>query len=313
MSATGRTLPLGVDIGGQRVRIALTAHGPDDTPKLLAVAAREHGGDPAGALIDALEELQTSERRCVLALGPPDALLCAVDLPPMTPWERRSAARFEAARFVDYPIGEAAVSLSRTRVTQRWTLGIVRRAALARALDAAKAARLRPVAVDHAAFALQRAHPTADGAIDVGSGATRLTLFGDSLPYALEWPIGGARLTDAIAQSLGLDVAAAEARKRQIGFGGAGEEPRAALLAALAQGFSDARAGGYRDVRNVVLCGNGSRVPGLGAEIARATGHDVQSATLPPSCSDTLPPDVLRAAAPDWSIAYGLTLWSIAT
>lgn len=312
MNATTHTLPLGIDVGRRRIRIALTAQTQDAVPKLLAVAARDHGGDPAGALTDGLEELQTSERRCVLALGLPDALLCEVDLPPMSPWERRAAARFEAGRFVDYPIAEAAIAINRTRVAHRWALGIVRRDALTGALDAAKRAGLRPVAVDNTAFALQRAHPAANGTIDIGSAATRLTLFGDPLPFSVEFPIGGARLTEAIAQSLGVDVAAAEERKRQIGFGGAGDGPREALLAALAQGLADARASGYCDVRTVALCGNGSRIPGFGAEIARATNLTVQPATLPPDCSDTLPPDVLRAAAADWSIAYGLSLWSIA-
>jgi hypothetical protein len=110
-----------------------------------------------------------------------------------------------------------------------------------------------------------------------------------------------------------VDVDAAEERKRQIGFGGAGDAPREALLATLAAAFADARANGYRDPRTIVLCGNGSRIPGLAAEIARATGHAVHPATFSPNCSDTLPPDVLRAAAADWTIAYGLSLWSTAS
>lgn len=313
MRRAQRTLPLGVDVGARRVRVALTARTLGTPPKLLAVAAREHGGDPSGALVDALEELQTAERRCVLALGPPDAVLCAAHLPPMTPWERSSAACFEAARFIDYPVADAAVALVRTHLAHRWALGIVRRSSLASALGVAKRARLRPIAVDDAAFALQRAHPSAGGAIDVGADATRFTLFGDPLPFATEVPIGGAQLIGAIAQSLGVDAAAAEERMRQTGFGGAGDAPLEALLAALARAFADARSAGFGAVGTIVLCGNGSRTPGFAAAIERAIGHGVVPATLPPHSSDTLPPDVLRAAAADWSMAYGLSLWSIAS
>ena len=240
MKTRAATLPLGIDLGRRRVRVALSAAGA--APKLLAVAAYEHDGDPAGALLAALNELQTPERRCVLALAPPEALLCATDFPAMSPWERVCAARFEAARFIDYPIADASVSLVRTSAQARWAIGVVRRSALAAALGAAKAAQLRPVAIDDMAFALQRAHPAAGGAIDVGADATRLTLFGAPVPYVVRLPIGGARMTDAIAQSLGIDAEAAEERKRSIGFGGAGEAPRDALMALLNEAFADARA-----------------------------------------------------------------------
>jgi Tfp pilus assembly PilM family ATPase len=307
------TLPLGIDIGRRRVRVALSSRTAGAAPKLQAVAARDHAGDPAGALIAALDELQTREQRCVLALAPPDAVLCAADFPPMTPWERVCAARFEAARFIDYPIAEAAVSIVRTGDERRWAIGVVRRTAIAALLGTAKKARLKPVAVDDMALALRRAHPAAGAVIDVGDDATRVAIFGECIPYVARLPIGGERLTHAIAQSLGLDLSRAEERKRNVGFGGAGEEPRAALLAALDEAFADARASGYTAIHNVVLCGNGSRVPGFEAAVERATGYTVRSATLPPECSDTLPPDVLRAAAADWSVAYGLSLWSIAS
>jgi Tfp pilus assembly PilM family ATPase len=305
------TLPLGIDIGQRRVRIALLKREPDETPKIVAVAARDHCGDPAGALGAALAELQTRERRCVLALAPPDALLCLADLPVMSPWERVCAARFEAARFIDYPIAEASVSMVHTSTYQRWAIGIVRRSALAAALAAAKRVNLQLLAVDDMAFALRRAHPDADGIIDVGEDATRLTLFGGTIPYVARIPIGGRHLTDAIAQSLGVDINAAEERKRRIGFAGAGDAQRDELIESLGEALADARAGGHTDVRRIVLCGNGSRIPGIDEAIERATGHAVWPATLPPDVSDTLPPDVLRAAAADWSVAYGLSLWGV--
>jgi Tfp pilus assembly PilM family ATPase len=314
MKSSPATFPLGVDIGQRRVRVALTARAGDGSPRLLAVAGHDHDGDPAEALRWAIEDLQTQERRCILAMAPPDALLCTAEFPAMSPWERVSAARFEAARFIDYPIADAAVSLVRTNTLQRWTIGVVRRAALAAALGVAKRAQLRPLAVDDMAFALRRSHPDTDGIIDVGNEATRLTIFGETIPYVMRLPIGGAAMTDAIAQSLGIDAATAEERKRSVGFGGAGDAPRDALITALAEALADARAsGGHAAIRSIVLCGNGSRIPGFGPAIERATGYAVVSAALPPDCSETIPPDVLRAAAADWSVAYGLSLWNAAS
>lgn len=313
MKARVQTLPLGIDIGRRRVRVALLERAKHGTPKLVAVAARDHTGDPADALQAAVDEVGTNERRCVLALAPPDALLCVADFPPMSPWERVRAARFEAARFIDYPIAEANISISRTNTHQRWAIGIVRSAVLSAMLDMVKGLKLRPLAVDDMAFALHRAHPDADGIIDVGNNTTRLMLFAGTIPYVAGIPIGGERLTGAIAQSLGINLDVAEERKRRVGFGGAGDTERDALIGALGEALAEARAGGFSSVRRIVLCGNGSRIPGFGDAIERATGYTVHPASLPPEISDTLPPDVLRAAAADWSGAYGLSLWSIAS
>lgn len=313
MKGRRATLPLGVDIGHRRVRIARMERDSSGRPKLIAVAACDHSGDPVEALHATLAELGTAERRCVLALASPDAVLCSADFPAMSGWERAHAARFEAARFIDYPISEAAVSVVPANTHQRWAIGIASRSALTAILGDAKRAGLRPLAVDDAAFALQRAHPEADAVIDIGAETTRVTIFGATLPYVVCVPIGGERLTEAIAHSLGVDSAAAEERKRRLGFGGAGEAQRDRLIASLGEALGEARAGAYTGTRRVVLCGNGSRVPGIDESIASATGHAVRAATLPPDISDTLPPDVLRAAAPDWSVAYGLSLWSIAS
>ena len=306
------TLPLGIDIGHRRVRIALLQRERDRPPTLCAVAACDYSGNPATALRAAVAELQTQERRCVLALTPPDALLRLIDLPPMPRRERVRAARFEAQRFIDYPSADAAVSLVGTNDDRRWAVGIVRRSALAASLGAARSARLRPLAVDDAAFALRRAHPDVDGVIDVGDTATWLTLFGRLIPYIARIPVGGALLTDAIAESLGIGTEAAEQRKRSVGFGGAGAAARDMLIAGVTTALADARQAGYAEIRDVVMCGNGSRIPGLDEAFGRACGIVVRPAGLSPHVSAALPADVLRAAGPDWSIAYGLGLWSIA-
>jgi Tfp pilus assembly PilM family ATPase len=313
MNARTQTLPLGVDIGHKRVRVALSARVSGSPPTLIAVASRDHAGDPVTALRDACTELHTAERRCVLSLAAPDALLRTLDFPPMSRWERARAARFEAARFIDYPIAEAAISLVPVAGTSRWAIGVARRSALASALNAARGARLRALGVDDAAFALRRAHPNVAGVIDVGDEATRLTLFGQAIPYVARIQTGGEQLTDAIAQSLGIDLDAAEERKRSIGFGGAGDAQRDMLIAELADALADARAAGYPAGGTIVLCGNGSRIPGFAGALEHAAGYTVRPAGLAPECSSTLPPDVLRAAAADWSIAFGLSLWAAAS
>jgi Tfp pilus assembly PilM family ATPase len=308
VTARARTLPLGVDIGQRRVRVALMERS-STKPKLIAVATREYAGDPGPAIASAHAELQTNERRCILALTRPDAVLGTVEFPPMPCGERRHAARFEAARFVDYPISEAAISLVPAGDAQSWVVGAVRRSSLATRLRAAKAARLRPLAVDDASFALRRAHPDAGGIVDVGEQATRLTLYGSTIPFVARVAIGGAHFTAAIADALGVDADAAEERKRAIGFAGAGTAQQDELIAWLTDAVIEARHAGYGDPRDIVVCGNGGRISGFGEAVQRATGSNVRPACIPPEASDVLPADVLRAAAPDWSLSFGLALW----
>jgi type IV pilus assembly protein PilM len=306
------TLPLGIDIGGSRVRVALTdVYG--HRARLIAVASRDHGGDVDAAIGTALDELQTPERRCVFGIGSPDAVLRQLHLPQMPPWERMRAARFEATHVVDYPIRDAAISLAALPEAQGWVLGIARRSAIARVLGAARRHRLRPVAIDDASLALHRALPGAACIVDIGHASTRITMNGAFVPFVTDVPIGGDHLTEAIARALGLDAVTAERRKRQIGFGGAGESERDTLVSAIVEAIGATTLSDRPDIDEVVLCGNGARIPGLASALSDALGIPTALARLPAESSDTLPTDILRVAGADWSTAYGLSLWSTAS
>jgi hypothetical protein len=60
------------------------------------------------------------------------------------------------------------------------------------------------------------------------------------------------------------------------------------------------------------LIGNGARLVNIADALAAATAIPTALATFDPSICETLPPDVVRAASPDWCMAYGLTLWETA-
>ena len=302
------TLPLGIDIGTARTRVALLERTSAGSARLVACATRATGDDPTAAIADGLAELGTRERRCVLGLAPPDALLRIATFPAMRRAERERAARFDAARIVTFPIAEATV-----RVTPlddgRCVVGIARRGAIAARISAALRARLRPVAVDDAALALLRAFPDAGAIVDAGEVATRLVVPGDPIPSARTFAVGGGAFTAAVASSLGVDRTLAEHRKRSLGLAGAGEQVRDDLVEGLAAALIEARAGDAADVRSIALVGNASRLTGLAAALERAVAIPVRLGSLPESAEHALPPDVVRAASPDWGLAYGLALW----
>ncbi|HYW53372.1 MAG TPA: pilus assembly protein PilM [Dongiaceae bacterium] len=305
------TLPLGIDVGAARTRVALLERDASGVARLVAVATRPTGDDAATAIAAAYAELATRERRCVLALGPADAMLRAAAFPAMRRAERARAARFEASRFVAYPLHEASVNVHAT-AGERCVIAIARRSALDARVLGAKRAGLRPVAVDDAAFALMRAFPYADAVVDVGETATVLVFPNDPLPAVRTFAAGGRAFTQAVVDSLGLDDATAEQRKRSVGLAGAGDHARDALIEQLATALIEHRATARTEPRAIALAGNGARLAGFAEALERAVAIPVRLGALPNDASPALPSDVVRAASPDWGLAYGLALWETA-
>jgi len=311
LRGAARTLPLGIDLGATRVRVALVRQTDDGRAELARVAVRDHTGDLATAVTDAVAELRTRERRCVLGLNEPHALIRSVHFPPMRRTERERAARFEAAKYITYPLDEATVRVVPLDA-ERSVLGIARAGAIAAISAAAKAAKLRLSAVDNDGFALRRALPGVDAVLDIGRDESRLHVFTAAIPVERRIGAGGAAFTGAIARAFGCDDASAERRKAAFGIAGCAEGELALLVADVASALVDFRVEGIGDVRSIALSGNGSRLSGLAELLERATAVRVRPAAFDPAVSRTLPPDVLRAAAPDWCLAFGLALWSAA-
>lgn len=305
------TLPLGVDLGTARTRVALMERREGGAPRLIGVAVRPTASEPAQALVAALTELGTRERRCVLAVAAPLAQLRAVRFPVLARRERQRAARFEAARSTTYPIDDAAVRIVRLDAT-RCVLAIAPRRLIKERAAFARAAGLRPIAIDDAAFALLRCVPADTAVVDVGATATTLVAGDDPVPIAHAFPTGGRALTDAIVRGLGIDAGAAEHRKLTIGLAGAGEAVRDELVAQIAAALVTARAAVRTTIRSIVLTGNGSRLAGLTGALEQAVAMPVRLAVLPEALCSTLPGDVVRAASPDWALAFGLALWETA-
>jgi type IV pilus assembly protein PilM len=314
------TLSLGVDIGATRIRVAEAERTTTGT-RIRAVAVREvsSGSSSSGSLADpqyiaalledALLELGTSQRRCVCAIGEPDALLRPLKLPKMTSMERERAARFEAQRFIEYPVEEAVVRIHPVDMEQGiWALGIARSSAILTRVAALRAAGLKAVAIDHEACALARVLPEFDAVVDVGHQRTSMHVLTPRTPVTLQAYNGGADVTRAIERELSLDAHTAEKRKRILGTAGAGERARAALASDIAALIHNART--TQAVARVALVGNASRLGGLAADLEAATGALCEIPVSDALRSNGYPDDVVRSSAPDWTLAAGLALWS---
>ncbi|HTW83423.1 MAG TPA: pilus assembly protein PilM [Candidatus Sulfotelmatobacter sp.] len=306
-----RSLPLGIDVGSARTCVALAELDAGGTPRLVAAASRTTGDDPSAAIAGARTELSTRERRCVLALRAPDSHVREIALPPLRRRERERAAGFEAARFAPHALHDGVLRFV-PLTPGRTVVAVARRSAVERAVEIARVAGLHAVAVDDGALALLRAF-AADAVVDVGLTACTVIVRGEALPLTRIVPLGGRALTDAIVAGLGVDETTAELRKRGVGMAGAGESARAALVEQIASAFVELRAAAPREPAGAVLTGNGARLQGLAAALERALGVPTRLGTFAPDACVTLPADVVRVAAPDWGLAYGLALWEHAT
>lgn len=317
-----RTLPLGVDMGARRVRMVLLESHATAGPRLVAAAARDL---PAPSKTDdvlqrefvsaVLEELRDDlgvrERRAVLGIGGPASTVRIVEMPKMTGFERSRAARFEAERFapwsfLDEPTLVRAERFERS--SDRYVLGAVKKAVLQEQLSTIRMAGLRPMCVEHDAFAFRRVYGCDAAIVDVGSDRTTLHAGGSEDVYSWSVGAGGAGITTGIARDLGIDPASAERRKRILGIAGGGTEKRDALASAIAGMVRRARE--RSSITRVILTGNGARIPGLAPALHDLCGISAKMPVPEILRTGPYPDDVLRTAAPDWSLAAGLAMWS---
>ena len=315
----GRWLPLGIDIGATRLRIA-QAYAAAEGPRVHAVAVRDlpEGAATSGVISDvshvaalvqdALDELGARVRRCVISIGEPDALLKSVRFPKMSALERERSARFEAQRFAGFPLEEATVRVHcAAGESGLWMVGVARNAAVVTRCAVLRAAKLKPFAVDHEALALLRAFPGYDAVLDMGHRRCTLHLRRREGPVALQALSGGSDLTRAIQRELTLDERTAEKRKRILGTAGAGERARAALISDIARLVEQGRR--LTDIDRIALCGNGARLPNLQHDLQSATGTAVMTPVASALYNAHYPEDVLRSSAPDWTLAAALAQW----
>lgn len=315
-------LPLGVDLGSQRVRVARVQSTPSGDARLCAIAARdlpanatlEYGyrePDLISAVVAELR-LETGARRphCVAAVDARAASLSFAAFPRMPRHELRRAARFEAERTAPANVTSAPnlVRVCRADAAGEYAIGVVRSDALRERTACLRRAGLRPIALDYDACALRRAFPRCDAVIDAGHEAVRLHVYRAAGVTSCSVDGGGSGLTRAIAADLSIEPSAAERRKRSIGLAGAGGSAVNELVAGLYDAVARARERG--PIRHIVLVGNAARLADLPAILRDRLDASVEIGASALLFGGTYPADVVRAGAPDWTLAAALACWN---
>ncbi|GAA5144224.1 hypothetical protein GCM10023340_11590 [Nocardioides marinquilinus] len=342
---------VGLDIGTSAVRaVEVRTHGKRASLVKAGRVPLPPGAVDGGQVREPVEvtkavrrlwhEQKFTTRSVRLGVGSGSVLVRPVELDWMPPQDLRKAMRFLVADLLPVPVDEANIDHVQLEDVERDGKRMVRVLLVATARDgvdetvrAVRAAGLRPTTADLSPLALVRAAARArreglgDGAagapeavVDVGAEKVAVAVHTDGLPrFVRVIPgLGGAGLTRTLAELLGPDADAEEAKRHlQLRPDAAG-----AVAAGAVRGAAQRIADEVRDTlrfhagadpehapHRIVLSGLGGRNPGFGDLLAATVGLPVTPLVLPERRRSR---HAETADDGDLAVGYGLCLGATA-
>ena len=310
---------VGLDIGTSGVRAAellLGKGGPtlDRFGQVALPAGAVQDGEvvDADAVAEAIRLLWVQARfsstKVVVGVANQKVVVRQVDLPWLPLRELRSSLAFQVQDFIPMPVEQAILDfhplqdfVDETGARKlRVLLVAAARDMVGSALEAVAKAGLQPSMVDLTSFAVLRSQVTASGSfaveaealVDIGASVTNIVVHQGGVPrFVRILLMGGADITDAVAERLGLPAEEAEALKQANGLAPvpASTDPHpvhraiestGSALVEEVRGSLDYYSGQPDAARigRVVLSGGGSRLHGLVERLSTATRLPVELA-----------------------------------
>jgi type IV pilus assembly protein PilM len=346
-------IAIGLDIGTSGVRAAELAFGKSGiTLQKFGQVALPDGAVRDGEVIrpevvaEAIKQLwahtKFSSKKVIVGVANQKVIVRQVDLPWQPLDEIRESLAYSVQDTIPMPVEQAVLdfypldeltSEDGTRML-RGLLVAASRDMVQAQLDAVNAAGLKPDMVDLTAFAVLRSLADGDALgmggrmealVDVGARVTNIVVHEGGVPrFVRILLMGGADVTDALAERTGTAASQAEALKHEMGMntGGTDMEQQAAgrVMDAAGQAFVDQVRGsldyymaspGARPIELIALTGGGSRLNGLADRLQTATRISVKqgSACEELSLGKTgLSPDQLKFVEPLAAVPVGLAL-----
>nr|WP_279232667.1 type IV pilus assembly protein PilM [Thermus neutrinimicus] len=235
---------MGLEIGAAHLKLVELSGNP---PALRALATRP---TPPGTLVEGviaepqalaqelkelLAEARTKKRYVVTAVPNPSVILRTLQVPKMPLKEMEEAVRWEAERYIPFPIDEVVLDFAPldplAEVAEgeqvEVMVGAARQEAVASLLEALRGAGLTPIVLDVKPFAglypleaqLSSDPEGVSVAVEIGAESTSLVLLRGDRPLAVRiLTLSGKDFTEAIGKSFGLDFLTAEEVKRTYGL-----------------------------------------------------------------------------------------------
>jgi type IV pilus assembly protein PilM len=256
----------------------------------------------AAALRRLWSEVGFKSRKVALGVSNQRVVVRQVDLPWMELAELRKSLGYQVADFLPMPVEQAILDFYPVEEylneagarTLRVLIVAGAREMITNAVEAVRRAGLKPASVDLTPFALIRAvvgqeqlgmASDAEAIVDVGARVTNIAVHQGGVPkFVRILLIGGADITDSIAERLGVPVDEAERLKYSFGVPLNAVErdahPASRAIENATASFVDEIRGsldyylaspGAVPIRRVVLTGGGSRLRNLAQRLAFAT------------------------------------------
>jgi len=310
---------VGLDIGTSGIRAAeVTTRKGQLTLERFGQVALPAGAVRAGEVVDpiavavALKSLWKaagfSTKNVVLGVANGKVIVRQVDLPWLPPAQRRKALPFQVQDFLPMDVNDAVLDFhplsqltdAEGGRTVRGLLVAASREMVNGLLTAVRQAGLSASQVDLTSFAVLRSVGRVDhlgttdhveALIDIGSAVTNIVVHANGVPRFVRLLLkGGADITEALADRLGVTLGEAEARKQAHGAGepgGSADEATAArAIGTASDDFVEEVRGSLeyyfassvdaQRVDRIVLTGGGARLHALAGRLATATHLPVE-------------------------------------
>jgi len=319
----GRT-SVGLDIGTSGVRAAeVTVNRAGVTLERFGQVALPPGAVVDGEVVDVdvvartLRQLWAASRfrskKVVLGIANQRVIVRQIELPWMPPTELKASLPFQVHDYIPMPVDQVLLDHHPLEEVTgedgdrqlRLLLVAAAKDMVWSAINAVRKAGLAPISVELVPFALMRSlarydHLGLDGSdaealVDVGARVTNVVVHAGGVPrFVRILPMGGADITDALAERLGIGLDEAEAVKQSASLDAQPDGPiDGSSAAAVVQAAGTALVDEVRSsldyylsqstalqVRRIVLSGGGSRLAGLGRRLALATRLPVEDASV---------------------------------
>ena len=345
---------VGLDIGTAGVRAAeLTLGKGGATLERFGQVALPLGAVRDGEVVDteavaaAIKQLwaqaKFSTKKVVVGVANQKVVVRQVDLPWLPTAELKKALAFQVQDYIPMPVEQAILDFHPLEEFTndaggrmvRVLLVAAARDMIDSALDAVHRAGLSPQMVDLTSFAVLRSLVTmdttgldsvqAEALVDVGANITNIVVHQGGIPrFVRILLMGGADITDAVAERLGVPQEHAEEVKQQTGMaavaGGTESTPAGRAIEATGGAFVEEVRGsldyfmaqpGAARIARVVLSGGGSRLGGLSERLSAATRLPVQAARPMSTLKlgkTGLTPDQLAYVEPTVAVPVGLAM-----
>lgn len=315
---------VGLDIGTSGIRAAeVTARKGQLTLERFGQVALPTGAVHAGEVVDpslvalALKDMWKavgfSTKSVVLGVANAKVIVRQVDLPWLPPSEMRQALKFQVQDFLPMDVNDAVLDFHPLAEitdagggrTVRGLLVAASREMVNGLLTAVSEAGLHAAQIDLTSFAVLRAVGKIDhlgttdhveALVDIGAAVTNVVVHANGTPQFVRLLLkGGADITEALADRLGVSLGEAEALKQDRGDRDRGDTPGVTLVhgeaAVRAIGtacdefvdevrrsleYYEAASPHVERVDRIVLTGGGARLHELRARLAAATNLPVE-------------------------------------